>query len=145
FRGERSVRGSFALAPGDGRRTIFDCQNRTSFPSAVLARSEQGPVSTDESVNRAFDGLGSTRGFYKEVLERESIDGRGMRLEAYVHYGTAYNNAFWDGQVMVFGDGDGEVFADFTRSIDVIGHELTHGVTEHVAGLEYHMQSGALN
>jgi Zn-dependent metalloprotease len=68
-----------------------------------------------------------------------------MRLDGYVHYGASYNNAFWDGQQMVFGDGDGVLFTDFTNSLDVIGHELTHGVTEYVAGLEYHMQSGALN
>ena len=68
-----------------------------------------------------------------------------MRLEGYVHRGTKYNNAFWDGQEMVFGDGDGRVFTDFTGSLDVIGHELTHGVTEFTAGLEYHNQSGALN
>ncbi|WP_200931885.1 M4 family metallopeptidase [Methylobacterium sp. Leaf85] len=68
-----------------------------------------------------------------------------MRLDGYVHRGRYYNNAFWDGQEMVFGDGDGVLFTDFTESLDVIAHELTHGVTEHTAGLEYHNQSGALN
>jgi Zn-dependent metalloprotease len=78
-------------------------------------------------------------------MGRNSIDDRGMRLDGYVHRGVRYNNAFWDGQEMVFGDGDGIVFSDFTGSLDVIAHELTHGVTEHTAGLEYHNQSGALN
>ncbi|WP_243697646.1 M4 family metallopeptidase [Geodermatophilus obscurus] len=96
-------------------------------------------------MNQAFDGLGSTRQFYQDVLQRNSIDDRGMRLDAYVHRGVRYNNAFWNGQVMVFGDGDGVVFTDFTASLDVIAHELTHGVTEHTAGLDYHNQSGALN
>jgi Zn-dependent metalloprotease len=68
-----------------------------------------------------------------------------MQLNGYVHRGIKFNNAFWDGQEMVFGDGDGRLFTDFTKSIDVIAHELTHGVTEHTAGLEYHNQSGALN
>ncbi len=68
-----------------------------------------------------------------------------MRLDGYVHRGRKYNNAFWDGQHMVFGDGDGVIFTDFTGSLDVIAHELTHGVTEFAAGLEYHTQSGALN
>jgi Zn-dependent metalloprotease len=148
LRGERAVRASFAGAvtsPTSGRRTIFDCQNRTYLPSAVLARSEDGPESADNSVNRAFDGLGTTRQFYKDVHGRDSIDDRGMRLDGYVHRGRNYNNAFWDGQQMVFGDGDGRVFTDFTGSLDVIAHELTHGVTEHTAGLEYHTQSGALN
>ncbi|MGH3873683.1 MAG: M4 family metallopeptidase [Pseudonocardiaceae bacterium] len=146
LRGERSVRAAFAVAaPTGGRRTIFDCQHRTFLPSAVLVRAEDGAESTDNSVNQAFDGLGTTRQFYKDVHERDSIDGRGMRLDGYVHRGRNYNNAFWDGQEMVFGDGDGRVFTDFTGSLDVIAHELTHGVTEHTAGLEYHGQSGALN
>ena len=96
-------------------------------------------------MNRAFAGLGNTREFYKEVFDRDSLDGRGMRLDGYVHYSSGYNNAFWDGSQMVFGDGDGVLFTDFTGSLDVIAHELTHGVTEFTAGLDYHNQSGALN
>jgi Zn-dependent metalloprotease len=148
LRGERTVRASFAgaaVAPDDGRRSIFDCQNRTFLPTAVMMRSEDGAESTDNSVNQAFNGLGATRQFYKDVHGRNSIDGRGLRLQGYVHRGTKYNNAFWDGQEMVFGDGDGKIFTDFTGSLDVIAHELTHGVTEHTAGLEYRTQSGALN
>jgi Zn-dependent metalloprotease len=148
LRGERTVRASLAgaaAAPASGRRTIFDCQHRTFLPAAVVMRSEDGAESTDNSVNQAFNGLGITRQFYKEVHGRNSIDDRGLRLEGYVHRGIKYNNAFWDGQEMVFGDGDGKIFTDFTGSLDVIAHELTHGVTEHTAGLEYHTQSGALN
>jgi Zn-dependent metalloprotease len=147
LRGERGVRASLGIAAamGGSRRTIFDCQHATQLAGAVTARSENGPASTDPSVNQAFDGFGKTRDFYKQVLGRDSIDGRGMRLDGYVHYGNSYNNAFWNGQVMVFGDGDGILFTDFTSSLDVIGHELTHGVTENAAGLRYHNQSGALN
>jgi len=148
LRGERAVRATLAgaiTAPDNGRRTIFDCQNRTFLPTAVMVRSEDEAESTDNSVNQAFDGLGTTRQFYRDVHNRNSIDGRGLRLQGYVHRGTNYNNAFWDGQAMVFGDGDGRIFTDFTGSLDVIAHELTHGVTEHTAGLEYHNQPGALN
>ena len=148
LRGERAVRGlvaSAAAASAHGRRTIFDCASGTFLPSATVARTEDGPASADDSVNRAFDGLGSTRDFYKDVFDRDSLDGRGMRLNGYVHRGTDYNNAFWDGSQMVFGDGDGVLFTDFTKSLDVIAHELTHGVTEFTAGLEYRNQSGALN
>ena len=63
---------------------------------------------------------------------------RGCRCDALVHYGQDYDNAFWDGQQMVFGDGDGELFNRFTIAVDVIGHELTHGVTQHTANLMYH-------
>ena len=109
LRGERSVRASLgpSAAPANGRRTIFDCHSGTSLPVAVLARSEDGSASTDDSINRAFDGFGATRQFYQDVYERNSIDDRGMRLEGYVHRGVKYNNAFWDGQEMVFGDGTG--------------------------------------
>ena len=68
-----------------------------------------------------------------------------MRLDAIVHYGEGFNNAFWDGQRMVFGDGDEDLFTRFTKSLDVIAHELSHGVTEFTAGLVYHKQPGALN
>jgi Zn-dependent metalloprotease len=148
LRGERNVRGLIAGAlatPADGRRSIFDCDHSTFLPFATLVRSEDDTPLADASVNQAFDGFGVTRAFYGEVFQRNSIDDRGMRLLGYVHRGIQYNNAFWDGQQMVFGDGDGQVFTDFTGSTDVIAHELTHGVTEHTANLEYHFQSGALN
>lgn len=146
LRGERAVRAAtFAAPSGASRRTVFDCQNGTSLPVAVVARTEDGPASADESVNLAFNGLGATRQFYKDVFDRNSIDGRGMRLDGYVHFANRFNNAFWNGQEMVFGDGDGVVFTDFTKSLDVIAHELAHGVTEFTANLEYHKQPGALN
>jgi Zn-dependent metalloprotease len=148
MRGERSIAGlvaSAAAVSAHGRRTISDCANATSLPGATMGRTEDGPASTDDSVNRAFVGLGQTREFYKETFDRDSLDGHGMRLSGYVHYGSGYNNAFWDGREMIFGDGDGVLFTDFTKSLDVIAHELTHAVTEFTAGLEYHNQSGALN
>lgn len=145
LRGERTMAAFMgSVATGDGRRTIFDCRNGDEF-SAVMVRSEDGPASTDEAVNRAYDGLGTTRDFYSEVFDRNSVDDNGMRLDGYVHYDVEFNNAFWDGRRMIFGDGDGRQFTDFTKSLDVIAHELTHGVTEFSAGLIYHNQPGALN
>ncbi|MGW5328035.1 M4 family metallopeptidase [Streptomyces sp. NPDC004014] len=147
LRGERAVRAAFAgaAAPGDGRRTVFDCEQQESLTNAVLARPEDGPEAADPSVNRAFDALGLTRDFYKEVFQRNSVDDKGMRLDGYVHFGFQVNNAFWDGRQMLFGDGDGKEFSNLTGSLEVIAHELTHGVTDHTAELEYHNQSGALN
>lgn len=148
LRGARMVQASFAGAlssPASGRRTIFNCANADVLQHAKVARSESSHASADDSVNRAFDGFGQTRTFYQEIFQRNSIDGKGMRLDGYVHRGVKFNNAFWDGREMVFGDGDGMVFTDFTKSIDVIAHELTHGVTECSAGLEYAEQPGALN
>jgi Zn-dependent metalloprotease len=146
MRGRRSaVAGLVAAAPGNARRTIFDCQNGTRLSDAAMQRSEDGAAGSDDAVNRAFDGLGTTRDFYNTVFSRNSLDDRGMRLEGYVHYDTEFNNAFFDGQVMVFGDGDEQQFTDFSKSLDVIAHELTHGVTAFTADLTYHNQSGALN
>ena len=146
LRGERAVRPIVAVAaPAGGRRTISDCHHSKQLAQATVQRGEDDPAATDSSVNAAFEGLGTTRDFYWQVLQRNSIDGKGMRLNGYVHYGQAFNNAFWDSREMVFGDGDGRVFSDFTGALDVIAHELTHGVTEHTAGLEYHVQPGALN
>lgn len=148
LRGEREALatiGFAASAPGAGRRTIYDCHGSRSIPTAELTRTEDGSPSADGSVNRAFDGLGTTRNFFKDIFDRDSIDGRGLRLDGYVHFADRYNNAFWNGRQMVFGDGDGKMFNDFTKSLDVIAHELTHGVTEFTAGLEYANQSGALN
>jgi Zn-dependent metalloprotease len=146
MRGQRSVRAQLTLAVhGDSRRTIFDCENRVSLTDVKTVMTENGKLPNDGTVKRAYEALGITREFYKSVLSRDSIDNNGMRLDGYVHYNTAFNNAFWNGQQMVFGDGDGIIFTDFTKSLDVIGHELAHGVTEFTAGLEYHDEPGALN
>ena len=139
-----SLTGSLG-APTDGRRTIFDAHHRTTLTKATIVRTEEGRPSGDPSVQNAFDGLGATRDFYRDVLGRNSLDDRGMRLDGYVHRGHKYDNAFWDGQEMVFGDGDGTLFTDFTGSLDVIAHELTHGVTQFTANLAYENESGALN
>lgn len=125
-------------------RTISDAQGRETLPG-VRVRSEDDPPTGDEAVDEAFDGLGSTFDFYWDAFGRNGIDDAGGELLATVHYGRDYDNAFWNGERMVFGDGDGEIFTGFTNSITVIAHELTHGVTEVSGGLEYEGQSGALN
>jgi Zn-dependent metalloprotease len=127
-------------------RTIFDCANTEDPAHARIVRNEGDEKPTgDVSVDEAYDGLGATYSFYWDIFRRNSIDDEGLPLKGYVHYGEGYDNAFWDGQEMVFGDGDGQLFNRFTISLDVIGHELTHGVTEDEAKLVYFRQSGALN
>jgi hypothetical protein len=132
------------VAPARLRRTIHDAEHGTALPGTVV-RDEGDHGGADEAVDQAYDGLGDTWRLYHDVFGRESIDGNGLPLVASVHYDRNYDNAFWNGSQMVFGDGDGTVFLGFTRSIDVIGHELTHGVTESTAGLTYQGQPGALN
>ena len=130
--------------PGVSTRTISDADHLLQLPGRVVRREGQPPVA-DASVNEAYAGLGDTHELYWAQYLRDSIDGRGLPLDATVHYGRDYDNAFWDGQRMVFGDGDGEVFNRFTISLSVIAHELTHGVTQYSANLAYQGQSGALN
>ena len=65
-----------------------------------------------------------------------------MSLVSSVHLGRRLNNAFWTGEQMAYGDGDGSLFVRFTKSLDVVGHELTHGVITHTANLEYRDEPG---
>ena len=147
LRGRRNVAGSmhtlFAVAD-KLHRTIFDTQNSESLPG-MLIRSEGGKSAGGRPVSEAYEYSGDTYNFYSQVFDRNSVDGKGMRLDSTVHYGEGYNNAFWNGTQMVYGDGDGQIFNRFTSSLDVIGHELTHGVTQYEAALEYQDQPGALN
>jgi len=133
-----------AAAGGEPRRTISTADNTEQLPGHVV-RAEGAPPSGDAAVDEAYDGFGATHALYWDVYQRNSIDDEGMPLDGIVHFGQAYDNAFWDGQRMIFGDGDGQLFNRFTISLDVIGHELTHGVTQDEARLVYFNQSGALN
>jgi Zn-dependent metalloprotease len=148
FRGERRIMTVLAslagTATGMKRRTIYDAHNRYDLPGRRV-RGEKDPKSKDIAVNEAYDGSGATYDFYYRVFNRSSIDARGCRLDSTVHFGRNYDNAFWNGQQMVYGDGDGEIFRRFTVALDVIGHELTHGLTQYEANLNYRDQPGALN
>lgn len=131
-------------APPQVHRTIYTAKNAQTEPG-TLVRSEGQGTSGDQEVDEAYDGLGATFDFYLQNYQRNSIDDHGLPLVATVHYDNKFDNAFWDGHQMVFGDGDGTVFNRFTVSLDVIGHELTHGVTGSEVNLLYMTQSGALN
>jgi len=126
------------------RRSVYDARHSTKLPGK-LVMSEHKARSGDVEVTEAYDGCGAAFDFYARVFDRNSIDGRGMRLVSTVHYATRFDNAMWNGDQMVFGDGDGRLFKRFTASLDVIGHELTHGLTQHTAALGYTGQNGALN
>jgi Zn-dependent metalloprotease len=136
--------GMIGAKPGPPERTIYDAMSLEQLPGSPV-RKEGKPPTGDAATDEAYDGLGHTHRLYADAFGRDSIDGRGLPLEASVHYGQRYDNAFWDGRQMVFGDGDGEVFGRFTKSLSVIGHELAHGVTQYSGGLNYRNQAGALN
>ena len=141
FRGERAVVGNAVTsAAADAERVaVYDARHRRDLPGAPLRGR------ADAAAKEAQDGAAQAYDFYRQVYKRDSVDGRGMPLQSTVHYGTHFDNAQWNGRQMLYGDGDGKLFARFTKSLDVIAHELTHGVTQYSAGLAYAGESGALN
>lgn len=154
FRGQRQSHAEIAAKPqasiGDKHRLIYDAQNGSQLPGTLVRSEGEGPTG-DAAADEAYDGAGATYDLYYEIFERNSIDDNGMQLISIVHYLQGYDNAFWDGQKMVYGDGDEDLpeserlFNRFTIAIDIIGHELTHGVTQYEANLVYRNQPGALN
>ncbi|XGB43364.1 MAG: M4 family metallopeptidase [Nodosilinea sp. LVE1205-7] len=138
---------SLTAVPGTGNavRQVYDCQHKWEQRVPPIRRQEGAPPSADDAVDQAYDNAGIVRDYLKKVLNRDSIDNRGMDLILNVHYGAKYMNAFWDGDEMTFGDGDGRIFVNFAGDLDVVAHELAHGITQFTAALEYQNQSGALN
>lgn len=140
-------RAAMATAPGPRkRRRVFDCEHSTDLLSR-LVRSEGQKATGDAAVDEAYRYSGLTFDFFAKFFERASVDNANLALTSSVHYQedpqAGYDNAFWNGNQMVYGDG--YVFQRMTRCLDVVAHELTHGVTQYEAGLRYENQSGALN
>jgi Zn-dependent metalloprotease len=134
--------GLVAAAAGPPQITVFDCAHAVTLPGTFLANPGS---SADGTAKRAFVEAAAVADFYQTAFGRNSVDNAGMTLLSSIHYSVNYNNAFWNGSQMTYGDGDGSIFIDFTTSSDVIGHELTHGVTQHSAALSYANQAGGLN
>src|ERR1051325_6381487 len=126
------------------RRTVFDARHDESLPGAI-ARGEGSPRTRDAAVNEAYDGAGRTYDFYRRVYGRRSVDDHALRIDSSVHFGDGFNNAHWNGRQMIYGDGDGKYFRPFTSALDVIAHELTHGVSQYTAAFAYSGQAGALS
>jgi Zn-dependent metalloprotease len=121
---------------------IYDCQHQHTLPGTPVPNPAR---STDPTAVQCFNKTKAVAKFYKDVFGRNSIDSAGMTLISSIHYGDKWNNAMWDGVQMVYGDGDGEIFIDFTNGGDVICHELTHGVTQYTLQLVYFGDAGGLN
>jgi Zn-dependent metalloprotease len=123
----------------------------------VNHQNENSPIMTGELVsspnNYFTDGSAvdahayaeKTFDFYKKTFHRNSFDDKGGPIKSYIHVGTKWNNAAWDGEKMLYGDGDGKLFSPLPGGLDVIAHELTHAVTQNTANLQYQEESGALN
>ena len=146
--------GGYAMAPekavGVRQRYVYTANGTSNLPGTILRQEGQFPCG-DLAVDEAYDGAGYTYDLYWNAYQRSSINNQGMPLISTVHYQKNYDNAFWNGEQMVYGDGDADlppaqkIFNRFTIALDVIGHELTHGVTQYEANLIYAGQSGALN
>ena len=138
-------RGSVALSINQmdtaRNRETYTANNGTSLPG-ILVCNESNPTCTggDSHAVAAHTYAGDTYDFYFNYHGRDSINNVGMTLRSTVHYGSNYQNAFWNGSQMVYGDGYGFALAD-----DVVAHELTHGVTDYESNLFYYYQSGAIN
>jgi Zn-dependent metalloprotease len=125
---------------------VYDCMQKTDLAAAsLLWDSKNNQKITSVAGKNVIKGGKASWDFYWQLFGRNSIDNKGMLIRQYVHYDKKMDNAYWDGRRMVYGDGDGIVFTSFTGDIDIIGHELTHGVTENESNLEYENQAGALN
>jgi Zn-dependent metalloprotease len=128
---------------GSSRRKVYNADYKSSLPGDLVREEGQPPVS-DMAVNEAYDHLGSTYLFFWDNYGRDSIDDKGMPLNATVHYQKNYTNAFWNGKELVIGDGDGELFNRFSFGVDIVANQLVHGIIQFECPLQYWGQAGAL-
>ncbi|KEO83429.1 M4 family metallopeptidase [Tumebacillus flagellatus] len=122
----------------------YDMKNGTSTGYYYTSTTNKWTATNQRAGVDAHYYAGQVYDYYKG-LGRNSYDNNGSSIYSYTHYSSKYNNAFWDGAEMVYGDGDGVTFIALSGAFDVVGHELTHAVTETTCNLTYSGQSGALN
>jgi len=149
-----SAGGSFVMISADGRQETYDARNRrgaTAIPGSLFTDADDtwnlaGTSSPGQPAGvDAHYYANVTDDFYLDVFGRDSLDDNGMVMVSTAHFARRYNNAFWNGSQMVYGDGDGALFRELSGGLDVVGHELTHGVTQFTSNLIYQDESGALN
>ncbi|MBX3658200.1 MAG: M4 family metallopeptidase [Ramlibacter sp.] len=136
LRGRRAAASSGRVSlgkPGEKvlHRQVFDAQGRTFLPGKLL-RDEDDPSTADKIADQAYENVGIALRFFDTVLGRDSVDGKGMRIDATVHYGFGFSNAMWTGEQMIVGDGDGRHVSNLAGSLGIIAHELSHGVSQHL-------------
>lgn len=130
---------------GNGIET-YNLQHATSTASAVDFTDADNVwnnvnANLDQYASDAHWGAEVVYDFYSSFFGRNSIDGNGFKLKSYVHYSTNFSNAYWDGSEMVYGDGNGLPFT----TLDICGHEISHGLTQFTSNLVNSNESGALN
>jgi Zn-dependent metalloprotease len=145
---EKTILGVNIKASGKSilQMEVYDCKQKTDLAGAVLLwDSKTNQKISSVAGKNVIKGGKASWDFYNQLFGRNSIDNKGLLIRQYIHYDKGLDNAYWDGRRMIYGDGDGLVFTSFTSDIDIIGHELTHGVTEHESNLDYEDQAGAMN
>ena len=155
--GTSSTGGTFYLENLTRKVGTFNYNNGTSTAARFTDADDVWDASAQRAAVDASFGAEATLNYYQNVHNRNGIDGSGgpgvttaaanssiSLVTSRVHYSSGYNNAFWNGSYMTYGDGDGSTFTPLT-TLDICGHEMTHGVTERTAGLTYSNESGALN
>jgi Zn-dependent metalloprotease len=149
----RAMRSTMALLPGmtaipspskKKHRLVYDGKKKLALPGKLVREESKAKVK-DAAANEAYDHTGSVYDFWHQNFDRNSLDGNGMSLISTVHHRVGYGNAFWNGEQMAYGDGDGVAFNRFTLALDVIGHELAHGIVTFTSNLDYQDEPGALN
>lgn len=143
-RAQEVARTTVQTADGGDRWVIHSAGNEETLPGSVV-RSEGDAATQDPAVDEAYEWTRQVWDLYEQQFGRRSFDGAGATVSVTVHYGQNYDNAFWDGEQLVFGDGDGEIFERFTKPADVLAHEFSHGVVQYTSAFTYNGQPGALN
>lgn len=128
-----------------GQINTYDARNGTSKLYTITNATKSFTTTSQRAAVDAHYYADQVYDYYLNTHNRNSYDGKGAPINSVVHYSRNYNNAFWNGQYMVYGDGDGRNFVALSGANDVIAHELTHAVTEKTANLAYENQPGALN
>jgi Zn-dependent metalloprotease len=131
--------------PNDGKGVIYTLDARNSDQNLFFIVSNNVNSWTSSSGISAAANGALVYDFYQQVYGRNAIGGDGTTMNLVVNFNQNFNNAFWNGQYMVFGNGDGNAFSDLAGALDVTAHEMTHGVIERTANLIYENQPGALN
>ena len=145
-----SYNGSFRLREtgrGNGIET-YDMNTGTNYNAAVDFTDTDNywnnfNTDFDEVAADAHWASEMTYDYYYDNFNRNSIDNNGLKLQSFVHYDVSYANAFWDGTRMTYGDGDGSITP--LTALDIVAHEITHGLTSYTANLDYSYESGAIN
>jgi bacillolysin len=146
--------GVYLLQSGDNRQATYDAgqaQQQRFLPGTLFTDPDDiwdTPGTASPGHPAAVDAhyyANVTDDFYQATFSRNSLDNAGMQMVSSVHFKRNYNNAFWNGSQVTYGDGDSPDFRAFSGGLDVVAHELTHGVTEFTSGLIYENESGALN